>query len=113
MADVARLRADVQGLIRRVERAVPLAIDDIGEELVERAKPDVPVDSGTLRESLTSERNGLHLSVGPQAGVTNPKGVPVEEYAEEVEYDQPYLRPTFDTAGPTIEKALRNRLSKL
>lgn len=78
-------------LADRIAGVTEDAISDLADDAVAHMKGVVPVDTGKLRDSISKEGGGLHVTVGP-------RGV---EYAEYVEYGtsrapaQPYVRPTI------------------
>ena len=75
----------------------------------------VPVDTGSLRDSIRIERGGegLHWArVSVRAGgyVTNPKTGRLVNYAAIVEGRQPYMRPAYTEVKPTIAEMIRARV---
>jgi len=73
----------------------------------------VPVDTGSLRDSIRVERGGESLNwrqVRVRAGgyIVNPKqpGHTVS-YALFVEQKQPYMRPAFEEVKPTIAEMIK------
>lgn len=114
MANVNQLASALQRLQQDVEQeAFPTVLDDAGEDIVWRARKDVPVDSGTLRDSLTCVRIDFEVSIGPDANAMNPQGNKPEDYGLGVELASPFLRPALDSSGPMIQQALKRRLEKI
>jgi hypothetical protein len=79
----------------------------------------VPVDTGSLRDSIRVERGGEGLywrQVRVRAGgyVTNPRTGKLVNYAVYVEATQPFMQPAFSEVKPTIADMLRaNVVAKL
>ncbi len=72
----------------------------------------VPVDTGSLRDSIRVERGGESLSwrqVRVRAGgyVTNPKTGRLVNYAAIVEQRQPFMRLAFEEVKPTIAEMIK------
>jgi hypothetical protein len=72
----------------------------------------VPVDTGSLRDSIRVERGGQSLNwrqVRVRAGgyVTNPKSRRLVNYAAVVEAKYPYMRPAFEEVKPTIAEMIK------
>jgi HK97 gp10 family phage protein len=81
----------LERLADRIAGATEEAISEFADDVVVHMKGVVPVDTGRLRDSISKEADGMHVTVGP-------RGV---EYASYVEYGtsrspaQPYVRPTI------------------
>ena len=72
----------------------------------------VPVDTGSLRDSIRVERGGegLHWrEVRVRAGgyVVNPKTGRIVNYALPVELRTPYMRPAFEVVRSTIREMIQ------
>lgn len=72
----------------------------------------VPVETGSLRDSIRVERGGLGKfwrEVRVRAGgyVTNPKSGKLVDYAVFVEAKQPFMAPAFEEVRPTIADMIR------
>src|SRR5690606_36503352 len=87
--------------------AAPRAIDQAAEEVAREAAANAPRVSGTLAESIGTQRRAAAVVVGPREGYVSPAGVAAEEYGEQVEQAEPFLEPAIENAGPAVEKALR------
>lgn len=112
--DIDHMAKTIQDWANQVsDEAFPDSLDDAAEEITDEAKDNAPVSSGTLRDSLTYERDGLEVSIGPSARVVNPSGKRPEEYGEEVELQEPFLRPAIDNAEPKVNRALKQNLENL
>ena len=79
------------------------------------AQVAVPVDTGSLRDSIRVERGGegLHWrQVRVRAGgyVVNPKSGRLVDYAVFVEARQPFMRPAYDEVCPTIAGMIQSRV---
>jgi len=75
----------------------------------------VPVDTGSLRDSIRIERGGegeAWRRVRVRAGgyVTNPKTGRLVNYAAIIEQRFPYMRPAFDEVKPTIAEMIRAKV---
>ena len=72
----------------------------------------VPVDTGSLRDSIRVERGGESLNwrqVRVRAGgyVTNPKTGKLVNYAAVVEAKYPFMRPAFEEVKSTIGEMIK------
>ena len=72
----------------------------------------VPVDTGSLRDSIRIERGGegLHwrrVSVRAGGYVTNPRTGKLVDYAVHVERRQPFMQPAFDEIKSTLGDMLK------
>ncbi len=72
----------------------------------------VPVDTGSLRDSIRVERGGEGLNyreVRLRAGgyITNPKTNKLVNYATIVEQRQPYMRPAYEEVKATLSDLIR------
>jgi HK97 gp10 family phage protein len=96
-----RLARDLSKAADKIEGAVPLLIAKTAADIEANAKKVVPVDTGFLKDSITSEADGLHAEVGPTAS-----------YGAYVEYGtarmapQPYMGPAADARIPLLHKAI-------
>jgi len=77
----------------------------------------VPVDTGSLRDSIRVERGGESLNwrqVRVRAGgyVTNPKTHRLVNYAMIVEAKQPFMRPAFEEVEATIAEMISAEVVK-
>jgi hypothetical protein len=75
----------------------------------------VPVDTGSLRDSIRIERGGESLNwrqVRVRAGgyITNPKTGKLVNYALIQEIRHPYMRPAFDEVLPTIAEMIKENV---
>jgi hypothetical protein len=75
----------------------------------------VPVDTGSLRDSIRVERGGEELhwrEVRVRAGgyVINPKTGMLVNYAWIVEQLQPFMRPALEEVKPTIAEMIRSEV---
>lgn len=79
------------------------------------AQAYVPVDTGSLRDSIRIERGGKGVhrrQVSVRAGgyVVNPRTHRLVDYAVFVEAKQPFMRPAFEQVKPTIAEMIRARV---
>lgn len=83
--------------------------------IVGLAQVYVPVDTGSLRDSIRVERGGESLhwrQVKVRAGgyVTNPKSGRLVNYAAIIEAKYPFMRPAVDEVTPTIAGMIEVRV---
>lgn len=111
-------------LVRVLEKTLPHEIDIVkeiagtktAEDAKERAKRNVPVDTGALRRSIRLERirkKGKTVSIGISAGgfVRNPRTGNIVDYAAYVEFGTRFQRPQ-PFLRPAMQWAMRNRLKR-
>jgi len=72
----------------------------------------VPVDTGSLRDSIRIERGGMGLhwrQIRVRAGgyITNPKTRKLVNYAAIVEAKYPFMHPAYEEVKPTIAGMIR------
>lgn len=75
----------------------------------------VPVDTGSLRDSIRIERGGegenwRRVRIRAGGYVTNPKTGKLVNYAGIVEMKYPYMRPAFEEVEPTIATMIKARV---
>lgn len=102
---------------RKLMNALEDALDELAVMEVGDIQVNTPVDSGTLRRSISSEvvkkNDGGELILGVDGSFTNNKnGSKVEDYAMKVEFsDKSYIRDTLkadkEQIIDTIERHLR------
>ena len=99
---IARLSVDLGRADARTIKDARVAIDLAARTCERDAKILAPVDTGNLRNSITSDIRGLTAEIGPSA-----------EYAAHVEFGtsrmgpQPYMGPAADRAGELLAKAMQ------
>lgn len=97
--DLGRLQALRGSLPQRTEQAVEAA----ARRIEGAAKGNAPVDTGTLRNSITVENSGTaRRKIGP----TVDYGVFVE-LGTKNDRPQPYLKPAFDAVAPRLIDELK------
>ena len=79
------------------------------------AQVNVPVDTGSLRDSIRVERGGegeawRRVSVRAGGYVVNPKTGRLVNYASVVEAKQPFMRPAFEQVEPTIAEMIEAKV---
>ena len=100
--EVARLTVDLGHAGARTIKDAAVAIDVAARTCERDAKIFAPVDTGNLRNSITSDVRGLTAEIGPSA-----------EYAAHVEFGtsrmapQPYMGPAAGRAGELLMKAMQ------
>lgn len=98
-----KLKESFAKIRKRITTSNEEALLEFGDEMKTRMKAAVPVDTGTLRDSITVEQKGGGITVGP-------RGV---DYAGYVEYGtsrspaQPYIRPVAEWAKVNAPKRVR------
>jgi len=106
------------------EESAVEALDKTADDVRDRAKQLVPVDTGSLRKSIRKERRALPagkiIYTGVRAGgyIVNPKTRRIVDYAAHVEYGtsrtrpQPYLRPALIWGAKRIQEYFWKALSR-
>ena len=102
--DVSELRGlerDLEKGAGKVEELAPLVVKKSALDIEATAKINAPVDTGTLKSSISSDIDGLSAEIGPST-----------DYEAYVEYGtsrmaaQPYMGPAFERHVPAFVKAL-------
>lgn len=99
--EVDRLLTDLAKASEQVARRASQAIAKTAHDIEADAKILVPVDTGFLKNSISSDIGELEAEVGPTAHY----GGYVEEGTSR-QSPQPYLRPAFDRRKEGLVKAL-------
>ncbi|HEY2086250.1 MAG TPA: HK97 gp10 family phage protein [Mycobacterium sp.] len=108
--DVSELRGlehDLGAGAAKVEKAAPLVVSKTAHDIEATAKIFVPVETGTLKGSISTDVHGLEAEIGPTAsygryvedGTHNDDGTQRNR-------PQPYMGPAADTHESTFEAAL-------
>lgn len=100
-SEVAKLAADLGKAGAKAGALASVAVRKTALDIEASAKAVAPVDTGNLRNSISSDIAKLHAEVGPTAAY----GVYVE-YGTSRMAPQPYLGPAFDRHAPGLEAAL-------
>lgn len=99
--EVRHLAFDLGKAPAAVEEKVQRAIAKAAHDVEADAKAIVPVDTGFLKSSISTDIGHLTAEVGPTADY----GVYVEEGTSRMA-PQPYLRPAFDRRKESLVQAL-------
>lgn len=105
-ADVSQLRAlatDLRAVSRTTQPKVKAAVRKTLFDIEADAKVAAPVDTGNLRNSISTEVDGDGM--GGVVGPTAEYGIYVE-LGTSVMGAQPYLGPAFDRRAPQLAKVL-------
>jgi HK97 gp10 family phage protein len=100
-SELRDLAHDLKAGAGTVDPKTELAVAKVGLMVEADAKGNAPVDTGTLRSSISAEISGLSAEVSATT-----------EYADYVEYGtsrmrpQPYMGPALDKNAPILEQAL-------
>ena len=101
-----KIEHNIDDVINSLERSVEKAIKAAEKELqltaleIERdAKLNAPVDTGTLRASITSTGSGSEYEIG-----TNLEYAPFVEYGTRYMAAQPFLFPAFEKGVKDLKK---------
>jgi len=98
----------IEPYITKQEQKANKALDVVGEVIKSEAKIRVPVDTGNLRGSITTDREHLAVGIG-----TNVEYAPFIELGTEKSPDgQPFLRPALDDNVEKIQKLFTRLMSK-
>jgi len=101
VSDLDRLARDLTKAADRIEAGLPAIIAKTTLDIEADAKKIVPVDTGNLKNSITSDIDGPHGEVGPTAS-----------YGAYVEYGtarmapQPYMGPAADKRIKIMNRAV-------
>lgn len=87
---MAKTKDNTAAVMRAIESAVSDALYECGMEAVTRAVDVCPVDTGTLRDSISFEENGTTLRVGSTV-----EYAPAVEFGTHKQKAQPYLTPAL------------------
>jgi hypothetical protein len=113
--DLGRAKTDLADLPEKMLEWASEVLKQQADLMVALAKVYVPVDTGSLRDSIRRESGGEELHwrrVRVRAGgyVTNPKTGKLVNYAAVVEMKYPYMRPAWEEVKPTIAEMIRNKI---
>jgi HK97 gp10 family phage protein len=98
--DIGKVTAEAQVL---ASKAVRKTLFDIEAD----AKQLAPVDTGNLRNSISSDitGDGRHGAMSAEIGPTAEYGV-YQEYGTSTQPGQPFLGPAYDRRAPALEAML-------
>jgi HK97 gp10 family phage protein len=100
-SDIRRLQADLTGMSARAVPVASRAVAKTAHDIEATGKVNAPVDTGNLRNSISSDIGVLSAEIGPTASY----GVWVEEGTSRMS-PQPYMGPAADQHIPELEQAL-------
>lgn len=92
-------------ILQALESATKSGLTEIGERAVDHARERVPVDAGTLRDSITSIVDDESVTVGSDKDYA----VPVETGTYKMAA-RPYLKPAMTDHNTEYEKIMKNAL---
>lgn len=107
-SELRKLAADLEAGSASVEERAPLAVRKVALDIEAAAKAAAPVDTGNLKNSISSDIDGLSAEIGPTA-----------EYGMYVEYGtsrmrpQPYMGPAVDANSGNLDEALGQIAGKI
>ena len=112
------VKASIGELLEQFDDVAEEVLFQAAELVVGYAKIYVPVDTGSLRDSIRVERGGLGKrwrEVRVRAGgyITNPRSGKLVDYAGYVEQKQPYLWPALLTVVDDLLLLLQSDLEKV
>lgn len=97
------------------ERAAMYAIRESARQVKRRAKPNIPVVTGTLRGSLHSSKRLQRVGDGYRV-VIGPRGPKAPLYAQKIEAQRHYMGTAYSEVVPLVrdihEKAMRKALAR-
>jgi HK97 gp10 family phage protein len=102
--DVSELRALSADLAKADEKVTELAtkvVAKVALDIEASAKAGAPVDTGALKNSISSDINGLSAEIGP----TISYGV-FQEYGTSRMAPQPFMGPAVDANEPNFVSAM-------
>ena len=113
--DLGRLKTDLADLPEKMLDYAFEVLMSRAELMKGLAQVYVPVDTGSLRDSIRVERGGESKAwrrVRVRAGgyITNPKTGKLVNYAGIVEAKYPYMRPAFDEIKADIADMIRAKV---
>lgn len=102
-------------LAERMKEAAVEALLQQAHVMAGLAQIYVPVDTGSLRDSIRVERGGedqfwSQIKVRAGGYITNPKTGRLVDYAALVEAKQPFMAPAWAEVEPTVVDAIRARM---
>lgn len=100
-AEVGRLEFDLGKAPEQVTRKASRAVAKTAHDIEADAKAIVPVDTGFLKNSISSDIGDLSAVIGPTANY----GRYVEEGTSRMG-PQPYMRPAYDRRKESLVQAL-------
>lgn len=100
-SDVRRLEVDLTKAPGTVQRKASQAIRKTAFDIEADAKLLAPVDTGNLKNSISTDVTLLSAEIGPTASY----GYYVENGTRYMS-PQPYMRPAFDRRAPGLAEAL-------
>ena len=110
---------NIPKIIERVKSQLKNASKEIAITEVANIQANTPVDSGTLKKSISSEteenKNQILVKLGVDGSFVNPKSkAKVDEYANKVEYEnKSYIRDTLKGEEINIKSIVNKHLSKV
>lgn len=118
MVGLDRLEATLRRTPERVRAALEKAVAQTAVGMAQRARTNVPVETGALKQAIQHTAKGLVGGVVINAGTFN--GRRPETYWRFVEFGsihnpsfRPFLRPAADAETPTVEARLRTAASQI
>lgn len=98
---IRKLQTDLEGLSARAVPTASRAVAKVALDIEASAKLFAPVDTGNLRNSISTDHGVLSAEIGPTAEY----GAYVEEGTSRMA-PQPYMGPAADRNFPRLEAAL-------
>jgi HK97 gp10 family phage protein len=96
------LKNNLPRISSQLERAVAAAVRKAAFKLEAKAKQLAPVDTGHLRNSITTHVEGMSATVS-----TNVEYAPAQEYGTHRQSGKPFMRPAADSVRASFEAELR------
>jgi HK97 gp10 family phage protein len=100
-SEVRTLAIDLSAAPARIQRRASTAIRKTAHDIEADAKIFAPVDTGNLRNSISSDIHELSAVIGPTANYGGYVELGTSRMSPE-----PYMRPAFDRRAPLLERAL-------
>lgn len=115
---LTELENKLSNLDEKLSKALAEALDEISKKIRDDAKSFAPVDTGSLRKSIRTEKKGnLEASIiAGGGGLVNPRTGREVDYAGYVEYGtsrmspQPYMQPALEKNMNEILQIVKEKI---
>lgn len=101
----------IDGMDKRLSSSVKQAVTQNALEMEAKAKNLVPVDTGHLRRSISTEVKETSNSISAEVGTNVEYGIYVE-FGTSTQPEQPFMNPAFQSQKTQFEKDMKEALKK-